>query len=172
LIAFIALGLIMALFIDDTYSVKKTVIIERPSDEVFEYLKNLKNQEEYSPWTQKDPDMKKSYSGTDGEVGFISKWDSDVEDVGKGEQEIIKIDNGKRIDFMLRFKEPFEAEDNAYIITESIGENKTKVTWGFDGEIGYPWNIKLLFMNMEEKLGPDLENGLEQLKKILEKVKE
>lgn len=169
LIAIVALILIMALFIDGEYSVSKTVIVEQPTEEVFEYLKNLKNQDEYSVWAKKDPDMKKSYDGTDGEVGFISRWDSKDENVGKGEQEIIKIEDGKRIDFKLRFEKPFEAEDDAYILTESLGDNKTKVTWGFKGEMSYPMNLMMLFMDMEAQLGPDLQGGLNNLKKVLEK---
>ena len=51
-----------------------------------------------------DPDMKKTYRGTDGTVGFVSAWDSEKDDVGKGEQEIIKITDGERIDYELRFQ--------------------------------------------------------------------
>jgi hypothetical protein len=35
-----------------------------------------------------DPDMKKTYRGTDGTVGFVSEWESNKKDVGTGEQEI------------------------------------------------------------------------------------
>jgi hypothetical protein len=168
LIAIIALGLIIALFVDGEYSVTKTVIVEQPSDEVFDYVRQLKNQDEYSVWATKDPNMKKSYSGTDGEVGFISKWDSQVEDVGVGEQEIMKIDEGNRVDFKLRFKEPFESEDDAFMTTEEIDPNKTKVTWAFKGKMAYPMNLMMLFMDMEEMLGPDLQKGLNNLKEVLE----
>jgi len=172
LIAIVTLVLIMALFIDKNFSSTKTVIVERPTEEVFDYLKNLKNQDEFSVWAKMDPNMKKSYDGNDGEVGFVSKWESDNEDVGSGEQEIVRIEEGKRIDFKLRFKEPFEAENDAFILTESIGENKTKVTWGFKGEMSWPMNIMLLFMDMEEEIGPDLQNGLNNLKKVLEEGSE
>ncbi|NRA11681.1 MAG: SRPBCC family protein [Crocinitomicaceae bacterium] len=168
IIAVVPLVLIMGLFIEDEYSVTKTVTIERPSDEVFDYVKNLKNQSEYSVWEKMDPDMKKTYKGNDGEVGFISKWDSDNEDVGKGEQEILKIVDGERIDFKLRFKEPFEANSDVFITTESLGPNTTKVTWSFKGQMAYPMNIMLLFMDMEGEIGPDLQNGLNNLKKVLE----
>lgn len=168
ILALIALLLILALFVNGEYSVRKTIEIDRSSDEIFEYVSHLKNQDEYSVWAQMDPDMKKTYTGTDGKVGFISAWDSKNEDVGKGEQEITKIISGERIETKLRFIEPFEATDDAFISTESIGENKTKVTWGFDGKIGYPWNLTLLFMDMEKMLGPDLQKGLENLKLLLE----
>ncbi len=54
--------------------------------------------------------MKTEYRGTDGTVGFVSAWDSPVRDAGKGEQEITKIDDGKRIDYELRFYEADEID--------------------------------------------------------------
>ena len=169
LIAIVALCLIAALFVDNKYAVTKTVIIERSSDDVFEYIRLLENQNDYSEWMLKDPNTKKTYIGTDGQVGFISKWSSKKENVGVGEQEIIKIEEGKRIDFKLRFKKPFEAEDDAFMTTEALSDNKTKISWGFKGEMDYPMNLMLLFMDMEEKIGPDLQKGLQTLKVILEK---
>ncbi len=116
-----------------------------------------------------DPAMKKSYRGTDGTVGFVSHWESDNEEVGWGEQEIKKITEGERIDFELRFLKPFEATEPAYMATESINENQTKVKWGFSGHFSYPMNLMLLFYDMEKMIGDDLQNGLGKLKEILEK---
>ncbi len=55
------------------------------------------------------------------------------------------------------------------MITESSSENATKVKWGFSGRMDYPMNLMLLFMNMEEMLGKDLDKGLQNLKAVLEK---
>ena len=78
------------------------------------------------------------------------------------------IVDGERIDYELRFTEPFEAKDNAYMTTESIDSITTLVKWGFDGKMSYPMNIMMLTMSMEEMLAPDLEAGLQNLKTILE----
>jgi len=102
-------------------------------------------------------------------VGFVSAWDSEMNEVGKGEQEIKKIIEGDRIDFELRFIKPFEATDNAYMSTESVADSSTKVTWGFNGRMNYPMNLMLLTMNMDEMLGKDLQEGLVNLKANLEK---
>lgn len=169
LLIIIAIPLITALFIDGNYQVERKIQIAKSNKEVFDYIKFLKNQGEYSVWQRMDPKMKKTYTGTDGSVGFVSAWKSKNEDVGVGEQEIVKILEGKRIDFKLRFKEPFEAEDDAYMTTEAMGENKTLVKWGFKGAMPYPMNFMLLFMDMEEMLGKDLQGGLDNLKKVLEK---
>jgi len=115
-----------------------------------------------------DPDMKKTYRGTDGTVGFVSAWESDNKDVGKGEQEIMKITEGERMDLELRFFEPFESTEPAYMITESVSENQTKVKWGFNGHMDYPMNITMLFMDFEKMIGDDLETGLKNLKSVLE----
>tara|TARA_R110002012_G_scaffold321930_1_gene552442 strand:- start:24782 stop:25321 length:540 start_codon:yes stop_codon:yes gene_type:complete len=162
------LPLILALFVKKDYAVQKEVIIQKEKQEVFNYIKYLKNQDKYAKWNSVDPNMKKSYRGTDGTVGFVSHWESDHEEVGWGEQEIKKITEGERIDFELRFLKPFVATEPAFMTTESVSENKTKVTWGFNGHMDYPMNIMLLFMDMEKMIGDDLAAGLTKLKSELE----
>ncbi len=169
LASIIVLVFVILLFTKKEYSVEREVVINKPNQEVFDYIKYLKNQDNFSVWAQKDPNMKKTYTGTDGTVGFISAWDSDVKDVGAGEQEIKKITEGERLDFELRFKKPFEATDNAFMTTESMGENQTKVKWGFFGKMKYPMNGMLLMMDMDKMLGGQLQSGLDNLKNVLEK---
>ncbi len=164
----IALPLILALFTKKEYNIIEEITIDRPKNEVFDFVKYLKNQDEYSKWASMDPNMEKSFSGTDGTVGFVSAWKSDNPDVGSGEQEILKIEEGKRIDLELRFFEPFESSDLAYVATESISENRTRVKWGFEGKMKYPMNLMLLFMDFEGMIGDDLQAGLKNLKKKLE----
>ncbi len=164
----IAIPLIVAIFVQDSYEVEREVIINQPNMVVFNYVKLLKNQDNFSKWAQMDPEMTKSYRGTDGEVGFVSAWDSQNPDVGTGEQEIIAIKDGERIDFELRFLKPFEASEPAFMSTESISENQTKIIWGFSGHMDYPMNIMFLFMDFEQIIGDDLQTGLNNLKVILE----
>jgi uncharacterized protein YndB with AHSA1/START domain len=164
----IAIPLIVSLFVKKEYEVEREIIIDKPKEEVFDYVKFLKNQDNYSKWATMDPDMKKTYSGTDGTVGFVSAWESDNKDVGIGEQEIKKITEGERIDFELRFFEPFESTSPAYMTTKSMSENQTKVKWGFNGHMDYPMNIMMLFMDFEKLIGDDLNTGLKNLKSVLE----
>lgn len=169
IISIVALLLITAAFIDGNYAVSRSITIYKPTPEVFTYVSHIKNQDTYSVWAKKDPASEKTYTGSDAAVGFISKWNSKVSEVGEGEQEIIKISPGKRIDMELRFKRPFKATDYAYIETTALDEAETKVTWGFTGKMAYPMNVLLLFMNMDKMLGDQLDEGLVNLKTILEK---
>lgn len=162
----VAILLIAAIFIDKDYKVEKEIVINKPRQEVFDFIKPLKNQDQFSYWANLDPNMQKSYRGTDGTVGFVSAWQGNS-DVGEGEQEIKGIKEGERMDYELRFKEPMESNANAYITTEDEGSGQTKVKWAIIGKTGYPWNV----MNpmMDGMIGKDLSTGLSNLKALLEK---
>ncbi len=164
----IASILILALIVKKEYAVVREIVIEKPKSIVFDYIKLLKNQDNFSVWSSIDPNMKKDFKGVDGTVGCISSWDSTNKNVGSGEQEIVKITEGEKIDFELRFLKPFKSISQAYFVTETVSENKTRVKWGFKGKMNYPMNLMLLFMNMEKMIGRDFENGLAKLKSILD----
>jgi hypothetical protein len=168
ILLFIAFIFIAALIVNNEYSVERSVVIDKPKQEVFDYIRYLSNQEEYSVWYSMDPDIRQQYRGTDGTVGFVSSWEGNNE-VGKGEQEIVGITEGERIDTQLRFIEPFEGIADAYMITEVVNENQTRVTWGFESSMPRPMNLILLFLNMENLIGEDYQTGLENLKVILER---
>jgi hypothetical protein len=169
LVGLLVLIFVVALIIPQDYKVERSITIQQPDSTVFNYVKYLKNQDQFSVWSQMDPDMKQTFKGTDGTVGFVSAWESKMNEVGVGSQEIVSIADGKRVDFALHFKKPRESEDKAYFITEKLGGDATKVTWGISGKLAYPMNIMYLFYNMDKMIGPDLEQGLKNLKGILEK---
>ncbi len=149
------------------YHVNRSIDINKPIDEVFNYLKHIKNQDHWSPWKKKDPDMKQEHAGTDGEVGFVARWEGN-KDVGTGEQEITRIVNNDVIESQLRFYKPWKSQSDAYLKVEKINDNTTKVIWGFSGVNKPPSNIFFLFFNMDKTVGKDFEEGLESLKHILE----
>lgn len=167
IVSIIAIPFIVALFMKKDYAVEREIIINKPKQQVFGYIKLLKNQDNYSKWVMMDPKAKKDYKGTDGTVGFVSAWDSQNKDVGQGEQEIKNIIEGERMDLGLHFIKPFEGRANAYMTTTAVSENQTKVKWGFNGTMKYPMNLMLMFM--EKKLGDDFSTGLTNLKGVLEK---
>jgi hypothetical protein len=168
LAAVIVLLLFLALFTNKTYSLKREIKITKPLQEVFNFLRYLRNQEHFSKWVMMDPNMKKEFRGTDGSVGFVYAWDGNKQ-AGKGEQELKGISEGERIDVEVRFLKPFEGIAKTPFTTKSISANETLVTWGMTSTLKYPMNIMLLFMNMDKLLGKDLETSLLTLKKILEK---
>ncbi|GLB49988.1 SRPBCC family protein [Neptunitalea lumnitzerae] len=148
------------------YNVHRSIIVKTAREDVFEFLKYLKNQDLWSPWNKKDPAMKKTYKGTDGTVGFISAWEGNKE-VGAGEQEILMIVEGELVASKLRFFRPWKSQSDAYLRVEEVTEG-TKIIWGFAGKNKFPFSIFMLFMNMDKAVGRDFEEGLSNLKAILE----
>ncbi|XDD42437.1 SRPBCC family protein [Leptospira sp. WS60.C2] len=170
IIGIIAIPLVLAIFLPSSYQVERSIDITKPADEVFSFIRLLRNQEKYSVWAKRDPNMKKTFQGEDGKVGFISRWESQVKDVGVGEQEIKMINvDSMEMQTELRFYEPFEGTERSYMKVSSLDTKKSKVIWGFDGTMPYPFNLMLLFMNFEELIGNDFEEGLSNLKAVLEK---
>jgi hypothetical protein len=165
----IALLLIIALFTKKEYALHRDIIIKKPQSVVFDYVRHLKNQDYFSKWVMTDPHMKKTFKGTDGTVGFVYAWDSKNKQAGAGEQEIIEIKEGEKINIEVRFLRPLSGLAYIPFITKSISEQETKLTWGMSSKMKYPMNIMLLVMNIEKVLGNDLQVSLENLKTILEK---
>jgi len=165
----IAIILIAAALTPSGYVVEKEIIINRPNQRVFEYIKYLKNQDNYNKWVMVDPNHKKEYRGTDGTPGFVYAWDSDNKQVGKGELEIKHITEGKRVDLDILFIKPFEGKAAAYLTTEPAGNaNQTKVNWVFSGQRNFPMKIMHVVFNLTKMLGRDLNTSLTNLKAVLE----
>lgn len=167
LLAIVAILLIAALFISKDFHYEKSITINKPIEQVWEYTNSLADLDQWSPWMQYDPNMKKELSGTDGTVGAKSSWESNNEKVGKGSQTITHIVEPTLFETDLKFYTPYESEAKGYVKLKQEGEN-TVVTWGFDSEMPYPFNLMKLTMNMEEAVGKDFEIGLSKLKKLCE----
>ena len=162
ILGILAVVLIAAAILPKDFHAGSEISINKPSQEVFDYVKLLKNQTNYDNWSRQDPDIQKEYTGTDGTPGFTYIWKS--KKVGDGKQVITNITEGKRIDMDLYFDNDGDAS-KSFIQVDSISANESKVSWAVDGEIPYPFNVMTLFYDMNN----DFKEGLERLKGILEK---
>ncbi len=167
IVGIIVLFLLAGLIVSKDLAATKEIVINKPKAEVFNYVKYLKNQQYYSKWATLDPNMKNEFRGTDGAPGFVNAWEGNKK-VGKGEQEILSVSDGKW-ESELRFIKPFRSVAKATMTTEAVGDNATKVTWGFTSKMNYPMNVMKLFMNMNEMVGKDFTIGLNNLKAVMEK---
>ncbi|MCB9080570.1 MAG: SRPBCC family protein [Lewinellaceae bacterium] len=146
--------------------VEQSIIIDRPQSEVYEYLKYVKNQNQFSVWNMADPQQKTSESGIDGTVGFIYSWDSQLKNVGAGSQEIKNMKEGEFMAYELRFERPMKNIAQSAFVLHPVQENQTKVTWNFKGPTKFPMSLfKFLFQKM---LGKDMAKSLDNLKAKLE----
>jgi hypothetical protein len=147
--------------------ITKSIEIRENSKLVFDYLSITKNQDNFSVWNMADPDMKKTHQGTDGKVGFKYSWDSTIKNVGAGEQEITGIEDGKSIDYAIRFSRPMKNTGTIKFKITGIDDENTSVDWIFESPSRFP--MSLFSPIFKKMLGKDLEKGLLNLKSILEK---
>jgi uncharacterized protein YndB with AHSA1/START domain len=166
LLGFIIGLLLIAAFLPKTSNLTVETLINRPNNVVFDYVKHLKNQEKYSKWVMADPNVKLTYTGTDGTVGFKAAWVSDDKNVGVGAQEITKIVENTRYDVEIRFEKPFKGVSTAYTTTEAVSENQTRVANTFNSSTPFPMNIMLPFL--KKMLTNDMNITMSRLKNNLE----
>jgi len=146
--------------------VEKTVIIGKPIEKVFDFLKLMENQNEFSVWVMKDLNKKSTLQGTDGTVGSIYSWDSKDKNVGAGSQQIIKMVNDELIEYDLRFERPMKNTAKAKFTLKSLSPQQTEVKWDFKGPTKFPMSLfKGMLQNM---LGKDMVQSLNNLKAKLE----
>jgi len=167
LLVILAIPLVIAIFISKDANYEKSIIINAPVETVWKNIATFDAQGKWSPWNEYDPAMKKSMTGVDGTIGAMQSWESDHEKVGKGSQTITNIVPLERVETDLLFLVPYESEAKGFISIKAEG-NGTKVTWGFESEMPYPFNLMKLFMNLEEMMEEDWSYGLNKLKMLCE----
>ena len=162
----IVLLLIVALFMKKEHYVNREIIINAPRQKVFDYVKLLKNQDEFNKHAMAGSDRKREFKGTDGTVGYIYAW-SGNKNAGEGEKEIKSIVEGKRIETEIRFVKPMRATASIIMETTSLPDNQTNLSWSNAGILKYPINIMVPMM--EKHVAKDMDISLSTLKNILEK---
>ena len=166
IVILIALPFIIAFFIPRTYTVSVSETINQPKQVVFDYVRILDNQKQYSIWVMVDPNLNPVITGTDGTVGAIQKWNSKMDEVGEGEQEIIAL-TPDRMDLEIRFKRPFESTSKGADIVKSISENQTLLTVEFYSKESYPMNLPSYIFGRKMVKRDQIIN-LKNIKRILE----
>lgn len=166
LACFIAILLLLGLFVRKEHFVKNQILINAPLSKVFNYIKFLKNQDEFNAHAMVSPDRKREFKGSDGNIGYIYSWSGDKE-AGIGEKEIIDIIDGVRMEAEIRFTKPMEAKATIIFETEYISENQTQLSWTNTGKLKYPLNVMIPIM--EKSVNKGMKLSLKNLKNILEK---
>src|SRR5690606_208644 len=99
--AILGLLLIIGIFTRKNYHIQREIIIDAPPQKVFDYIKHLRNQDNFNKWVMVEPDMHREFRGVDATLGFVYLWRG--KKAGQGEQEITKIVEGKTIETEIRF---------------------------------------------------------------------
>jgi effector-binding domain-containing protein len=147
-------------------TVVRSTTINAPVDVVKAKMADLKFfQEQWSPWTERDPEMKVTYLGEMGQPGYGYSWTGNDE-VGTGTLQITGI-SGDTLLQKLTFEGMGDSKAFYVVNAKDAGTN---VTWGIQMDFGFLGRGMMLFMNMDKMMGADFEHGLDKLKKAIESM--
>jgi uncharacterized protein YndB with AHSA1/START domain len=167
MITAIVIVLINAMMQPSQFRVERSIDIAAPPAKIFPLLEDLKGQRQWSTWEQKDPNMKRTYSGPEKGVGAIYEWDGNRE-IGAGRQEITSVTPHSKIDVTIDFFRPMQAKNYIEYILRPAGSG-THVTWAIHGPMLFMSKVMSVFMSFEKMIGGEFEKGLVQLKALAEK---
>jgi uncharacterized protein YndB with AHSA1/START domain len=150
----------------DAYRVERSSEIAAPATAVFAAVSDFKNFPEWSPWETRDPNMKRTLSTPSAGAGATYAWEGN-KDVGKGKMTFTEVTAPARVREKLEFLEPFPSvADVAFDLSAAAGG--TKITWAMEGKHTFVGKIFGLFMDMDKMIGKDFEEGLANLKRVVE----
>jgi hypothetical protein len=149
------------------YAATRPIGIKAPPEKIFALVDDLHSHRTWSPWEQKDPAMKRSYSGAARGTGAVYEWEGN-KNIGKGRMEITESSAPSRVIFKLDFIKPFEAHNIGELVLEPKGDT-TNVTWAIYGPSPYMTKVMSLICNMDKMIGKEFETGLAKLKVLTEK---
>ncbi len=146
-------------------TVERSLTVNAAPESIFPYVNSMQATEAWSPWLDRDPDVRLAYSGPESGVGNRLAWESDHPQVGSGTQEITASMENSRVETALDFGPMGIA--NAWFNLAPEG-TATEITWGFVTDTGMNPITRWMGLMMDRWVGADYEAGLAKLKALAE----
>lgn len=155
----------VGLFLPGAAHVERSISIDAPPSAVFGLVNSFRDFNRWSPWFDRDPEAQYTYEGPESGVGAKMSWTSDLPDAGSGSQEIVASKPYDSVRMILDFGEQGTADSYFALVAEGSG---TRVTWGFDTELGLNPIARYFGLFFDSLIGADYESGLANLKELVE----
>ena len=149
-------------------NLERSITINAPAEKVFMVVNDFAYAKDWSPWFQIDPDTKYVYSENTAGLGARYTWESEDENVGTGEQEIIESKQNKLVNTRMVFGEMVGDYTAAFKLTPADGG--TNVTWTLVSKASNGDMMEKFFVDYisDAVIGLTYEEGLEKLKSFIE----
>ena len=150
----------------DTFRVFRSVTMAAPPERIAPHIEDFRMWQKWSPYEKLDLQMKKTFSGAERGVGSSYAWEGNSK-AGAGSMTITEA-TPKTVIMALRFTKPMRSESSAEFTLEPDGTG-TRVTWAMTGQKNFMMKVMGIFMNMDKLIGRAFEEGLANLKELVEK---
>jgi hypothetical protein len=152
-----------AYVLPSTWSVTRSIIIQAPPQAIHPFVEDLRRWPSWVMWAN-DPTLKYEYFGAPVGVGAGQSWVSD--ETGSGTLSIKESNAQKGLIYLEQFG--IEKSSMHGALRYEALPNGTKVTWTSLGALGQNPISRYLGLLMDYKVGTELEQSLNNLKKIVE----
>jgi len=159
--------LIIAAIKPDSFSVQRATVINAPADKVFPLIADFHEWRKWSPWEDRDPELKRTYGGAERGKGAVYAWEGN-KNVGSGRMEILEANSPSLVKIQLDFLKPFEAHNIAEFTMLPQG-SATNLSWVMRGPAPFMSKVMQVFMSFDKMIGKDFEAGLAKIKSNAEK---
>ncbi|MES2589537.1 MAG: SRPBCC family protein [Bacteroidota bacterium] len=164
IVALFLILLIITTFMSRYERIERSILIKKEKEEIYPYLASLEKFTIWSPWSKKDPNMKAEFHGTPMNVGSSYTW-SGNKSVKTGSMTTLELRENEYVKHELVFGN----QNKAFADFKIEPMNETcKVTWSLDCDFGSFPLARLMAPLMQKFVGKDFEDGLAELKKVLE----
>jgi uncharacterized protein YndB with AHSA1/START domain len=160
----IAAGVVFVQSRPTDFLITRSRTVAAPPDVVYAHVADLHEWAKWSPWENIDPDMLREYEGPPAGPGASYRW-SGNDDVGEGRMTITGVEPPSRVTIRLEFIRPFPAKNTADFYIDATGLG-TDVTWAMSGKNDFMAKLFGLFMDLDQRVGGDFEEGLSQLDEV------
>jgi hypothetical protein len=161
LLAMLAFGW---LFLPKYAHVKRSVTIQRQPEAVFCEINTPKNWKKWSPWVNQSPGVQTYYEGPNAGSGAVYTWVNHSTGAERGKVAITDSQAPVMVEVTLQVK-----GGNAWATYLLEKQNQgTVVTCTVDVVLGDNPLDRFRGLLMDNSLGPELQTGLDQLKRLLE----
>lgn len=164
-VVIIAAFLLVGLFLPKIVTVERTTTIAAAPEAIYGLTDGFRRFNEWSPWAGLDPATQYTYSGPERGVGARMEWSSENPDVGRGSQEIVAVEPGRRATSALDFG--MDTPTTATLVFTPDGAG-TRVTWTLTSDFSDSLVGRYFGLVLDGMVGPDYEKGLAQLKALAE----
>lgn len=150
----------------DRFRIERSAVIAAPAESIFPLIEDFHRWRIWSPYEERDPAMRRDYSGAPHGEGAIYAWDGNRQ-IGTGRMEILQAEPASRIAIKLDFFKPFKASNTAEFTLEPTTAG-TRVTWTMHGHSPFMSKLMGLVFDMDRIVGKDFETGLERLRRLVQ----
>jgi Polyketide cyclase / dehydrase and lipid transport len=166
LLAIIAIFLIVVALQPADFRITRSASVAAPASIVFEQINDFHNWNAWSPWARMDPNAKNTFEGPPAGVGAIFAWAGNSK-VGAGRMTITETRPNDLVLIKLEFFKPFVATNTTEFTVKPDGD-QTAVNWTMTGRSSFMGKAIGMIMNCEKMVGGQFEQGLANLRSIVE----